>query len=163
MDISLSDILSFLAIVISIYTSTVLVKSRAQKDFLIEECRDLKDEYRDFVISMRRGELNAESIRDELKYFSLRIIGLQDLLKKEYANFPSDLVTAHSDFQWEITMLQSLENNYGAENTVFSNAEKTRIMDKHENVDKCFISTVVALNRASQIAPWDRSEENLGF
>lgn len=159
----ISDILSIVAILISVYTSTVLVKSRAQKDFLIEECRSLKDEYRDFVLSMRRGELNAESIRDELKYFSLRIIGLQNLLKKEYSDFSSELSSAHADLQWEVTMLQSLENNYGAEQIIFSNAEKTCIMDKHENVDRCFINTVVAINRAKQIAPWDRSEENLGF
>lgn len=163
MNISLSDVLSVIAIVIAFYTSTVVVRNRSQKDFFIGQLSDLKTEYRDFLNQMRNGLKSAEEIRDMLSYLTNRITSLNTVLNSEYSMSEDTLESAHNDFLWNITELESLQIQFENDTVKFSSEDMARVLALYAEVDKSFLRKAVQLNIASQILPWQRPEENLGF
>lgn len=163
-----SDVISVIAILISLFCATscakIVARNRSQRDFLMDEVKLIKNEYRDFVLAIRRGELKAASIRDTLNGFSFRITTIEKLINNEYRiKGPVKLLSSHEEFQWEITNLDSINNQYNEEFVSFSAEEISKIMRIHGNLDNAFLNYVVEVNRAPEIQPWDRTEENLGF
>lgn len=163
MTISLSDILSVIAIIIAAYTSTVVVRNRSQKDFFIGQLSDLKSEYLDFLNQMRDGLKSAEEIRDMLGYLTNRISSFNAVVNSEYSMTEDFLETAHNDFLWNITSLESLQSQFENETVKFNSEDMARVLSLYAEVDKSFLRKAVQLNIASQIKPWERPEENLGF
>lgn len=163
MTISLSDVLSCIAIVIALYTSTVVVRNRSQKDFFISQLSDLQTEYLDFLNEMRNGLKSSEEIRDMLSYLTNRIQSLIAVLNSEYSMSEDTLQSAHNDFLWHITGLESLQNQFQKDTVRFSSEDMARVLALYAEVDKAFMKKAIQLNIASQICPWQRPEENLGF
>lgn len=163
MQVSFSDVLSVIAIILALYSSTVVVRNRAQKDFFINKISELNNEYRDFVASMRNGSVSAVAIRNTLSYLTNRILTLYNVICREYNVSDRSLQFAHNDFLWNVTDLESIQEQFKNEQVSFSNEDLFRILSLYANVEKEFLNITVRLNLAKSIAPWDRPEENLGF
>lgn len=73
------------------------------------------------------------------------------------------LESTHNEFLWQITELESLQNQFENDTVRFSSKDMARVLALYAEVDKAFMKKAVQLNIASRISPWQRPEENLGF
>ncbi len=163
MQVSFSDVLSIIAIIIALYSSTTVVRKRSQKDYFINQFNELNSEYRDFVSNMRNSMVSAPVIQTTLSYFTNRIITIYRVICSEYSINDKVLESAHNELLWNLTDLDSIQTQYESKTVCFSSDDMAKMLSLYADVEEAFLKTTVQINLAKTIAPWERPEENLGY
>lgn len=147
----ISNVLALTALVISLWTATVTVNNRSQKDFFIGEYKLIMDEYRELVVAMRTGMLSAEDIKDTLNHFSKQIRTLDEACGSLYKLPQMGILKSHGNFQYDITGLKSIEEQYNNDKVIFDADEKLDIDNKYQSVEKSILTQIVKLNGAHRV------------
>lgn len=160
-DISSAEFISLLisiaALIASIYTATITIRSHSQRDFFMEEFKILKEEYSAFIRNVRMGEMSAEEIRDNLRHYSEKINSLSNLLSTEYIIDSKSIINPkHSELQDTITDLDSINDQYGQAKVEFSSEERTIIDQLHLQLNNSIIKTILQINNAQSLKIWEK-------
>jgi len=150
--LTIADIIITASVGIWIATSiqSKFAKSRALRDYFINELNALQSDYRVFVNNIWDSKLSATSIKDTLKALSGRIESLDKFLHKKFKLENSIIKEAHVKFQQALTYEKELDEQY-SENTVrLAHETKIRLMPLHENIVEAITERVITVNECKE-------------
>lgn len=156
--ITVSDILQFVGLIVTVWIAIVvqrnLTKNRYLKDYFINEIKDLRNEYRILFADIQSSKLNSETIKVRVKIISLRIKTIEDYSTRYSSIESSNLKLLHSEFQQFITGTDDFNNQY-KENTIkFSDMTITKILEYQKDIVDELTLCVININNASKRFKW---------
>lgn len=125
-------------------------KSRALRDYFINELNALQTDYRCFVNNIWDAKLSSRSIKDTLKALSGRIDTLDKFMHKKFQLKDSIIKEAHVKFQQDLTYVKELDEQYSEPNVQLAHETKTRLMPLHENIVEAITERVINVNECKQ-------------
>lgn len=155
---STSDWLQLLEIAVTagvgIWIATTIqnkfAKSRALRDYFINELIALQSDYRSFVNNIWSANLSSRAIKDTLKSLSGRIETLDKYMHKKFQLSNSLIKEAHVKFQQELTYASELEDQFQSPNVELKHETKIRLMPFHENIVEAITERVIDINESKQ-------------
>lgn len=140
--------------IIGIWLAVIVQKNftinRAIKDYYIQEIKDVRKLYVDFLNNIYKGKASAKTIKEWFKIISNRIDCIERSLNDSFYIKDSDIGKIHSEIQNFITGTEDFNNNYRASQLIFSEGTKNDILTYHTKLLKCFTDVVVKINKAKK-------------
>lgn len=125
-------------------------KTRALKDYFINELIALQADYRSFVNNIWESKLSSRSIKDTLKALSGRIDTLDKYMHKKFKLENSLIKEAHVKFQQDLTYAHELEDQFTNPTVQLSHDTKVRLMPLHDNIVEAITERVIDINECKQ-------------
>ncbi|MCS2520996.1 hypothetical protein [Bacteroides thetaiotaomicron] len=144
----------FVTSLIGIWLALIVQKNftinRAIKDYYIQEIKDVRKLYVDFLNNVYKGNCSAKSIKEWLKIMSNRIECIEQSVNASFSIEGNSISKTHSEIQNFITGTDDFNNGYRATKLVFRETTKNEILVYHTKLLKCFTEVVVEINRAKK-------------
>lgn len=125
-------------------------KTRALKEYFINELIALQADYRCFVNNIWDSKLSSRSIKDTLKALSGRIDTIDKYMHKKFKLENSLIKEAHVKFQQDLTYAQELEDQFANPTVQLSHDTKIRLMPLHDNIVEAITERVIDINECKQ-------------
>lgn len=125
-------------------------KTRALKEYFINELIALQADYRCFDNNIWDSKLSSRSIKDTLKALSGRIDTLDKYMHKKFKLENSLIKEAHVKFQQDLTYAQELEDQFANPTVQLSHDTKIRLMPLHDSIVEAITERVININECKQ-------------
>ena len=154
--ISILDIIvtSIIGIWIVIAVQNNLTKSRYIKEYFINEVKDIRDLYKQFINQLYKNKISAVDIRDWFKIMSERTRNLDVFLHEKYNINNSLIVTKHAEIQQKITSMNEFNEHYSNPTVNFSNSSKNDILRLHSELSCVLTQRIIDINSAKKRLKW---------
>jgi len=139
---------TFIGIWLVLFVQKNFTINRAIKDYYIQEIKDVRKLYVDFLNNVYKGEMSAKGMKEWFKIISNRIECVERSLNDSFYIKDSDIGKIHSEIQNFITGTEDFNNNYRSKQFSFSETTKNEILIYHTRLLKCFTDVVVKINKA---------------
>lgn len=123
--------------------------NRAIKDYYIEEIKDLRKSYVDFLNNIYNANYSAKHIKDWLKIMTNRIDCLEKSIEVSFVFEGKKISKMHSEIQNYITRTDDYNEGYSEAKLEFKDTTKNEILIWHTKLLNCFTNSVVNINKAS--------------
>lgn len=124
--------------------------NRAIKDYYIQEIKDVRKLYVDFLNNVYKGKISAKNIKEWFKIVSNRINCVERSLNDSFYIKDSNIGRIHSEIQNFITGTDDFNNGYRNDRLAFRETTKNEILVYHTKLLECFTDVVVKINRAKK-------------
>lgn len=156
---STSDWLQLLEIAVTaavgIWIATTIqnkfAKSRALRDYFINELIALQSDYRSFVNNIWSANISSRAIKDTLKSLSGRIETLDKYMHKKFQLDNSLIKEAHVKFQQELTYASELDDQFQRPCVELNYDTKIRLMPFHDRIVEAITERVIDINESKQL------------
>lgn len=150
--LALTDIVVTAAVGIWIATTiqNKFAKSRALRDYFINELMALQADYRGFVNNIWDAKLSSRSIKDTLKALSGRIDTLDKFMHKKFKLNDSIIKEAHVKFQQDLTYVSELDDQFSEPTVNLAHETKIRLMPLHDKIVEAITERVININECKQ-------------
>lgn len=125
-------------------------KTRALKEYFINELIALQADYRYFVNNIWESKLSSRAIKDTLKTLSGRIDTLDKYMHKKFKLDNSLIKEAHVKFQQNLTYTKELEEQYANPTVQLSHDTKIILMPLHDRIVEAITERVININECKQ-------------
>ena len=123
-------------------------KSRALRDFFIQELTALQQDYRDFTNAIFSGQLSANEIKVRFKSFTTRITALDDYIHKKFNIQGSLIKDAHVKLRQEMTEHDEFNEQFKNDVVVFSSTTKASFQGLHLELTKAITERTINVNES---------------
>lgn len=158
--ISIAEII--VGAVVGLYIATSVQynfsRSRALKDYFMQELSALQRDYRILVNKIWNGEVDARYIIDTLKNFSSRIGGIEKYIYKKFKiEGEQPIGLAHTKFQQELTMQDDFNNQYKNKKVLLDGSLKTFLTPLYSSISDNITERIISINESKlRISFWDK-------
>lgn len=154
--ISIINILitSLIGIWIAISVQKNFTKSRYLKEYFINEVKDIRDLYKQFVNQLYKNRISAKDIKDWFKIMSERTQNLDIFIRKKYKIDNSLIVSKHAEIQQEITSMDNFNEQYRETTVSFTNSSKNEILKLYSELNRILIQRVIDINSTKNRGQW---------
>lgn len=140
-------------IYIAITIQNKFAKTRSLRDYFIKELTSLQTDYSNFVDKIWQGELDAKTIKENLKSFSCRIQIIERYACKKFdLKAKEQLKEKHVDFQQELTMMDNFNEHYKDNKLKLDNASISVLKPKLNVFISSITEMVIDVNEAKFIS-----------
>lgn len=140
--------------VIGVWLALIVQKNftinRAIKDYYIQEIKDVRKLYVDFLNNIYKGRSSAKNIKEWFKIVSNRIDCVERSLNDSFYIKDNNIGKIHSEIQNFITGTDDFNDGYRCDKLIFREATKNEILMYHTKLLECFTDVVVKINRAKK-------------
>lgn len=137
---------SIIGIWIALSVQNNLTKSRYLKEYFINEVKDIRDLYKQFINQLYKNKISAIDIKDWFKIMSERTQNLDKFLHEKFQINNSLIVSKHAEIQQKITSLDEFNEHYRAPTITFSNSSKNDILKLHSELSCVLTQRVIDIN-----------------
>lgn len=150
--LSTDNIISIIEIIVTLgfglYAAIIFTAQfagkRSVKDFLISENIDIKQDYNLLIKAMFEDKLGSKEILGYLKLLTIRIENYEELLNPKCKSI---LLILHNKFKKEVTLSNSLNDQYRKPNVIFNSKEKIAILNFHKKFSHAALENIVKINK----------------
>ena len=139
---------SVIGIWIAVAVQNNLTKSRYLKEYFINEVKDIRDLYKQFINQLYRNKMSATDIKDWFKIMSERTQNLDNFLHDKYKIINSLIVSKHAEIQQKITSMDEFNEDYKKPTITFTNSSKNDILKLHSELSCSLIQRIIDINEA---------------
>ncbi|MDL2315071.1 hypothetical protein LJC16_02300 [Bacteroidales bacterium OttesenSCG-928-C19] len=150
--ITIIDIIitSIIGIWIAVAVQNNLTKSRYLKEYFINEIKDIRELYKQFINQLYRNKVSATDIKDWFKIMSERTQNLDKFLHEKYKINDSLIRTKHAEIQQKITSLDEFNEDYKKTAVTFTNSSRNEILKLHSELSCVLTQRVIDINSAKK-------------
>lgn len=123
-------------------------KSRALRDFFIQELTALQQDYRDFANAIFSSQLSANEIKVRFKSFATRITALDDYIHKKFEIKGSLVKDAHFKLRQELTEHEEFNEQFKNDVVSFSSTTKASFQSLHLELTKAITERIINVNES---------------
>lgn len=139
---------SVIGIWLAIIVNRNFTINRSIKDYYMQEVKDIRKFYADFLRKIYMGQLSAKDIKEWLKIASNRIDCVEYSIKDSFLINKCDIGKIHSEIQTFITGTDEFNENYRSQYVVFRENTKNQILSFHIKLLNACTELVVRVNKA---------------
>lgn len=146
--ISILNILvtSIIGIWIAIAVQNNLTKSRYLKEYFINEVKEIRDLYKQFVNQIYKSKVSAKDIKEWFKIMSERTQNFDKFIREKYKIENSLILTKHAEIQKVITSMDDFNEQFKDDTVEFSNSSKNDILRLHSELSCVLTQRVIDIN-----------------
>ena len=121
---------------------------RAIKDYFMNEIKNIREDYRKFLIDLFGGKFTFNSTNNWFQVMNMRLINLEETLKNihKISNFGAkdlnhdlrDIITNHQDFN----------DAFNKSSVTISQLHKQEIVKKQAEISKSLMDTIIDINNS---------------
>lgn len=137
---------SVIGIWIAIAVQNNVTKSRYLKEYFINEVKDIRDLYKQFINQLYKNKISAIDIKDWFKIMSERTQNLDRFLHEKFKINNSLIVSKHAEIQQKITFMDEFNEHYRAPTITFTNSSKNDILKLHSELSCVLTQRVIDIN-----------------
>jgi len=137
---------SIIGIWIAIAVQNNLTKSRYLKEYFINEVKEIRDLYKQFVNQLYKNKTSAKDIKEWFKIMSERTQNLDKFIREKYRIDNSLIVSKHAEIQKLITSMDDFNEQFKDETVKFSNSSKNDILRLHSELSCVLTQRVIDIN-----------------
>lgn len=154
--ISILDITvtSVIGIWIAVAVQNNLTKSRYLKEYFINEVKDIRDLYKQFINQLYKNKISAIDIKDWFKIMSERTQNLDKFLHEKYLIENSLILSKHAEIQQKITSMDEFNEHYKNPTVQFVNSSKNDILKLHSELSCVLTQRIIDINSAKKRWKW---------
>jgi len=122
---------------------------RAVKDLFHQDLKNIKDDFRTFMVSFNGGSLDAKYINNWFKLMSINITQFEVFLKSEFDFIDEEctLQKMNRDIQKVITNSKEFNDNFTKGKVLFSSETTSKVIELHKYLKHNFFRTSVKISR----------------
>lgn len=152
-----SELIDIIAIIVNvlltIWIVTViqdkLTNRRALKDYMIDEIKGFRSEYRLFFNNLFASKMNPQTVLAWFKLMNIKIEDFMEIAHKQYDIDKNLLKAFQNDLRELITENEDYIKCYNKDVVIFSPASQSAIIKFQQENFKRFNSVIVAINEAT--------------
>lgn len=149
--ISILNILitSIIGIWIGVSVQKNLTTNRAVKEYFINENRDIKEKYNEFMNDLYFNHSSSEQIKEWFKIMTIKINTFEGFITNEYRLNP-EISSIHNNLKYMITDSDDFNTQYNEKYIAFSKSTKNEILSFHADLLNCLTKHVIETHRANR-------------
>lgn len=121
-------------------------KTRALRDFFIQELSSLRQDYQSFINSILAGKLSANDIIVTFKSFTTRITTLDEFIHLKFSIEGHPIKDAHVKLREELTGYDEFNEQFKGEVVTFSSSSILQFQNLHLVLAKAIMQQVINVN-----------------
>lgn len=164
--VTTSDIIAALGVIIGVWIAWVLQRKlstvQAIKSFHIEELKNIKDFYANFIGEIIANQRSASEIKDWFKIMSSRISSFEGSICGYY-NIHSEnigLISVHSTIQIFITGTDEFNDCYKKKAVTFTTQSKDELFKRHNEIIQKMMDLSIKINSSGKRWKWFWQKKN---
>jgi len=122
--------------------------NRAIKDYFINEAKELKITYIDFINTVINNKISSREIKNRLKGLSERISCFTKSINETFDIRAEKMNRFNVEVQTKITSSVEFNDNYEKAFLILSEDTRKKVLKSYENLLKVFSDTVIDINQA---------------
>lgn len=137
---------AIIGIILVVIVSKRISNKRALKDYFINEIKDIREDYRNFLNELFGERCSFISTNSWFQVMNMRLINIEKALKENDSKFSLKAKKLNQSLRDIITDHEDFNNSYKKAHVTLNQEHKQTIVKKHSEISFALMKTIVKIN-----------------